>query len=77
MKNQDSLIIERAINKTKEVHLGLCAAMAELEATGVITKEGEAGRRLQESRSGLNILQKILTGEITADPQYGLQKSPR
>lgn len=77
MENKNALIIERAIKKATEVHLGLCAAVADLEATGAITKDSEAGRRLLESRSGLNIMQKILTGEITADPPYGLQSPPR
>ena len=77
MENRSALIIERAIKKVTEVHLGLCAAVADLEATGAITKDSEAGRRLLESQSGLIILRKILAGEITVDPPYGLQNPPR
>ncbi len=74
---QESQVIERAISKTKEVHLKLCAALADLEATGVITKDSEAGGHLREARAGADILQKILTGEITTGPPYGLQNPSR
>lgn len=77
MGDQSSLIIGKAIKKANEVHGALCAAIADLEATGKITKNSEGGKRLQDARSGLAVLQKILTGEVTSDPLFGLRKPPR
>jgi hypothetical protein len=74
MKNQNSLIIEKSTSKAREIHIRLCAAMADLDATGVITKGSDAGRHLQDARSGMDILLKILTSEVKPDSTFGLQK---
>jgi hypothetical protein len=74
MENSNGLIIERAIKKATEIHLGLCAAMADLEATGPLTKDNEAGRCIQEARAGLDILLRILRGDINVNAPYGMQR---
>jgi hypothetical protein len=48
--------------------------MAELEATGKITKDTEACRRVRDARSGMDILLRILRGEINMAPPFGLQE---
>ena len=68
-------IVQRAAEKVLEIQARLCAAMVDLEARGLLANGSEAGLRLQEARSGLSILLKILRREVTTDPTFGLQKN--
>jgi hypothetical protein len=77
MERDNDQIIRRAIEKANEVHLMLCATMSDLDALGKITKESQPGKNIQDARSGMVILLKILKGEGNADPTFGLQKPSR
>ena len=70
----NGLIIQRAIEKAQGIEAKLSAVIADLEATGVLTKQSKAGKHLLEARSGLCILLKILRREIDTGPPFGLQR---
>jgi hypothetical protein len=77
MDRDNDQIIRRATEKANEVHLKLCDTMSDLETLGTITKESQPGKNIQDARSGMVILLKILKGEGNADPAFGLQKPSR